>query len=216
MKQGFPYLRAGMCVGLLGGSFDPAHEGHVQISKTALRRFGLDRLWWVVSPGNPLKQHAPASMARRMQVANDLVSDPRILISDIEARLGTRYTAQTLRALRHIYPGVHFVWLMGADNLAHFHHWKDWQEIMETVPIGVLARPGDRISARLSPAARRYRHAMLKAEQSQMLSSVRAPQWCFVNMPMINASSSEIRARGRWSGKGTAAPGTDRDSATED
>lgn len=198
MKQGIPYLSAGMRVGLLGGSFDPAHQGHLQITKAALQQFNLDQLWWLVSPGNPLKAHAPASMECRVRAAQLLVKDPRVVISDIEAQLGTRYTAETLRALRCAYPRVRFTWLMGADNLTHFHRWKDWKEIMETVPIGVLARPGDRISARLSPAARIYRQAMLKAGESQILCGRAAPAWCFVNVPMSNASSSEIRARGGW------------------
>ncbi len=167
MRQGLPYLRPGMTVGLLGGSFDPAHLGHVQISRAALQRFNLDQLWWLVSPGNPLKPRAPASMARRIAAAQGLMDHPRVRISDIEARLGTRYTAETLREMRRLYPGVRFTWLMGADNLAHFHLWKDWREILETVPVGVLARPGDRISARLSPAARIYRAQMLKDGQSQ-------------------------------------------------
>ncbi|MEP2716500.1 nicotinate-nucleotide adenylyltransferase [Pseudophaeobacter sp.] len=199
MRQEFPYLRAGMSVGLLGGSFDPAHLGHVQISRAALKRFNLDQLWWLVSPGNPLKTRAPASMARRIAAAQQVMDHPRVRISDIEVQLGTRYTAESLRELRRIYPGVRFTWLMGADNLAHFHHWKDWQQIIETVPVGVLARPGDRISARLSPAARIYRAQMVKDSQSQLLAQAEAPAWCFVNVPMISASSSAIRATGEWS-----------------
>lgn len=202
MKQGFPYLRPGMSVGLLGGSFDPAHLGHVQISRAALQRFNLDCLWWLVSPGNPLKSRAPASMARRVAAAQVMMDHPKVRISDIEARLGTRYTAETLRGLRRIYPGVRFTWLMGADNLAHFHRWKDWQQIIETVPVGVLARPGDRISARLSPAARRYRSRMVKDSHSQTLAQAQAPAWCFVNVPMIDQSSTEIRATGGWSALG--------------
>lgn len=199
MRQGLPYLRPGMTVGLLGGSFDPAHLGHVQISRAALQRFNLDQLWWLVSPGNPLKSRAPASMARRVAAAQRLMQHPRVRISDIEARLGTRYTAETLREMRRLYPGVRFTWLMGADNLAHFHLWKDWREILETVPVGVLARPGDRISARLSPAARIYRAQMLKDGQSQSLAQAPVPAWCFVNVPMVAASSTAIRASGDWS-----------------
>ena len=193
-----PYVAPGMTVGLLGGSFDPPHEGHVQISRAAMKRFGLDQLWWLVSPGNPLKDHAPASLARRMAAANARMQHPRVQISDIEARLGTRYTAQTLRHLRRLYPQVRFVWLMGADNLAHFHRWKDWRQILETVPVGILARPGERISARLSPAARLYAPNRLRAGQSQALARASAPAWCFINVPMNKASSSQIRAAGEW------------------
>jgi nicotinate-nucleotide adenylyltransferase len=198
MRHGFPFLRPGMTVGLLGGSFDPAHQGHVQISRAALTQFGLDRVWWLVSPGNPLKAHQPAPMAQRLTSARQIMRHPRIHISDAEARLGTRYTAQTLRHLRRRYPGVRFVWLMGADNLAQFHRWKDWRQILDTVPVGVLARPGDRISARLSPAARIYGQYRLKEAESQRLAHAQTPAWCFINVPMVAASSSAIRAQGDW------------------
>lgn len=188
-----------MSVGLLGGSFDPPHRGHVEISLAALKRFGLDRMLWLVTPGNPLKSRTPATLERRMQAAREMMRHPRIGISDIEARLGTRYTAETLRHLRARYPGVRFVWLMGADNLTHFHRWKDWREILETVPVGVLARPGDRISARLSPAARIYGQYRLKGSESHLLAHATTPAWCFLNVPMVKASSTEIRARGDWS-----------------
>ncbi|HEX9858992.1 MAG TPA: nicotinate-nucleotide adenylyltransferase, partial [Paracoccaceae bacterium] len=154
--QGWPVARRGMVIGLLGGSFDPAHEGHAHITREALRRFGLDRVWWLVSPGNPLKAKGPAPMAERMARARAVMVHPRVVVSDIEARLGTRYTAATLRALQARYPGVRFVWLMGADNLAQFHRWDRWEWIITHVPIGVLARPGAGVRARLSRAARVY------------------------------------------------------------
>ncbi|RAP59840.1 nicotinate-nucleotide adenylyltransferase, partial [Pseudomonas aeruginosa] len=131
--------------------------GHVHVSREALKRFGLDRVWWLVSPGNPLKREGPAPLERRMQAARALVTHPRIEVTDIEARIGTRYTAQTLARLFALYPGVRFVWLMGADSLADLHRWQDWQWIVENVPMGVLARPGQRISARSGKAARVYR-----------------------------------------------------------
>ena len=198
MKAGLPYLRPGMSVGLLGGSFDPPHSGHVHITHEALKRFGLDRVVWLVSPGNPLKQRGPAELNRRMQAARTIMQHPRASVSDFEARSGTRYTARTLKVLRQTCPGVRFVWLMGADNLAQFHRWKDWRQILDTVPVGVLARPGDRISARMSPAARLYSHARLSAQASHLLGQAQAPAWCFVNVPMMGASSSAIRARGDW------------------
>lgn len=198
MNNGLPYLRPGMSVGLLGGSFDPPHPGHVHITREALKRFGLDRVLWLVSPGNPLKARGPAELGRRMAAARDIMQHPRVHISDFEAHAGTRYTAQTLRLLRQQCPGVRFVWLMGADNLAQFHRWKDWQQIMDTVPVGVLARPGDRISARMSPAARLYAPARLSALASPLLGRAQAPAWCFVNVPMSGTSSSAIRARGGW------------------
>lgn len=124
---------------------------------------------------------------------------PRVEITDIEDRLGTRYTAQTLAHLRRLYPRVRFVWLMGADNMAQFHQWQDWGQIIETVPIGVLARPGQRISARMSRAAAVYAPYRIPGRFGQLLARSRAPAWCFVNVPMNDASSTAIRARGGWS-----------------
>ena len=194
----FPVARAGQRVGLLGGSFDPAHAGHVHITKAALKRFGLDRVWWLVSPGNPLKSRGPAPLAERMQAAQAMMRYPRVSVTDIEAHLGTRYTAETIFALRRRYPGVRFVWLMGADNLTQFHHWQNWRWIMETVPIGVVARPGNRISARLSKAARVYASARIPKRGAHRLGSQTAPAWAFVNVPMSDQSSTAIRARGEW------------------
>lgn len=187
-----------MVVGLLGGSFDPAHAGHVHITREALRRFGLDRVWWLVSPGNPLKSRGPAPLDLRMAAARQAMQHPRVVVTDIEAQLGTRITARTLDSMRAIYPGVRFVWLMGADNLAQLHRWKDWRRIMHSVPVGVLARPGDRISARLSPAAHLFRHYRLSGRAARQLARAEPPAWCFVNVPMIDLSSSALRARGDW------------------
>lgn len=195
MRHAVPHARAGQIIGLLGGSFDPPHAGHLHISREALKRFGLDRLWWLVSPGNPLKDHGPAPLPDRLAAARALVDHPRIAITDFEARAGTRHTAQTLDALRRAAPELRFVWLMGADNLAQFHRWQDWHRIIESVPVGVLARPGQRISARMSPAARIYRDARLPAHASHLLGRVPAPAWCFVNVPMVDISSSALRAK---------------------
>ena len=187
-----------MVIGLLGGSFDPAHEGHAHITREALKRFGLDRVWWLVSPGNPLKARGPAEIGRRIARAKAVMQHPRVTVTDIEAQLGTRYTAQTLRRLKQLYPGVRFVWLMGADNLVQFSQWQDWQWIMANVPVGVLARPGQRISARGSKAAQVFRHARLPLEACRKLGHAQPPRWCFLNVPMMDHSSSEIRRRGDW------------------
>ncbi len=194
----FPVAKAGQVIGLLGGSFDPPHAGHVHITKAALKRFGLDHVWWLVSPGNPLKFAGPAPLPQRMQASGAMMRHPRVTVTDIERQLGTRYTAQTLSALFRRYPGVRFVWLMGADNLAQFHKWQDWRWIMDHVPVGVLARPGDRISARLSKAARIYRAAKLPKQAAHRLGRAGPPAWAFVNLPMSDQSSSAIRARGEW------------------
>ena len=197
-RHAFPLARPGQTIGLLGGSFDPAHDGHVHITREAMKRFGLSRVWWLVSPGNPLKTRGPAPLEQRMARARRVMQDPRVTVTDIEARLGTRYTAQTLAGLIACYPGVRFVWLMGADNLAQLHHWQDWEWIMENVPVGVLARPGDRISARMSRAARLYARYRIAGRASQMLARADAPAWCFVNVALSGQSSSAIRAAGGW------------------
>ena len=198
MRYGFPPARAGLRVGLFGGSFDPPHPGHLHVTREALKRFRLDRVWWLVSPGNPLKPQGPAPLARRMAAARALVDHPRVLVTDVEARLGTRFTAATIDRLRALYPGVRFVWLMGADNLADFHRWQRWDWILRTVPVGVLARPGQRISARRSRAAQAFCAYRLPAAAASRLAVSDPPAWCFVNVPMRSDSSSAIRARGQW------------------
>ncbi len=198
MRAGEPTARAGQVIGLLGGSFDPAHEGHVHITREALKRFGLDQVWWLVTPGNPLKSEGPAPLSDRVARARKIMHHPRVRVTDIEARLGTRYTAETIAALTRRYPGARFVWLMGADNLAQLHHWQDWRAIVRSVPIGVLARPGDRISARMSRAARLYRAARLSGRAASLLGRAQAPAWSFVNVPMVPHSSTAIRAQGGW------------------
>lgn len=197
--QGEPIAQAGMTVGLLGGSFDPAHRGHVHITRAALARLGLDRVWWLVSPGNPLKLHGPAPMAQRLARARAMMGHPRVDITDIERHLGTRYTAETIERLMARYPGVRFVWLMGADNLAQFHKWQRWDWIMRTVPVAVLARPGHR-HARMAKAARVFDAARIPAEKARTLARRKAPAWAFLDLPMIDISSSAIRARGDWTG----------------
>jgi nicotinate-nucleotide adenylyltransferase len=185
-------------VGLLGGSFDPAHEGHAHITREALKRFGLDEVWWLVSPGNPLKDKGPADLNKRVAHARKVADHPRVKVTDLEARINTRHTARTLARLKRMYPGVQFVWLMGADNLVQFSQWQNWQKIMHMVPVGVLARPGQRISARSSKAARVFRHRRLSRSASALLGREHPPKWCFLNVPMVDQSSSKIRARGDW------------------
>ncbi|WP_294931775.1 nicotinate-nucleotide adenylyltransferase [uncultured Paracoccus sp.] len=195
--QGFPIAVAGMRIGLLGGSFDPAHEGHVHITRMALRRFGLDRVWWLVSPGNPLKAQGPAPLAQRLAEARRLIRDPRVTVTGIEAALGTRMTADTIAALQRAYPGVRFVWLMGADNMAQFDRWERWREIAARVPIGVMARPGWRMPARLSRAARILAAHRLPESAAPGLAMARPPAWVVVNVPLNALSSTEIRQGGR-------------------
>jgi nicotinate-nucleotide adenylyltransferase len=198
MRHEFPLALSGQVIGLLGGSFDPPHAGHVHLTLEALRRFGLSHVWWLVSPGNPLKPKGPAPMERRLAAARRLMQHPRVTVTDIEAGLGTRYTADTLAALRRIYPQARFVWLMGADNLANFHHWESWREIMHTVPIAVVARPGARLRALSSVAARSYPDARLPERDAALLGQMSAPAWCFLTIPMQDISSTHLRAQGAW------------------
>ncbi|ETX15989.1 nicotinic acid mononucleotide adenylyltransferase [Roseivivax halodurans JCM 10272] len=191
-------LPRGARVGLLGGSFNPAHEGHAHITREALKRFGLDRVVWLVSPGNPLKARGPAPLEERMAAARRVMRHPRVIVSDAETRLGTRHTAQTLERLRGLHPSVRFVWLMGADNLRQLHRWENWRSIMDQVPVGVLARPGDRMSAQTSVASRVYTSARIGQAASHLLPLIASPAWCFLNVPMMDVSSSAIRATGGW------------------
>ncbi len=194
MALGFPVALPGMKIGLLGGSFDPAHSGHVHISEMALRRFGLDRVWWLVSPGNPLKPRGPAPLAARIARGRRILDDPRIIVTGIEAELGTRMTADTIVALQKHYPAVRFVWLMGADNMVQFDKWDRWEEIAARVPIGVIARPGWRMPARSSRTARILARARVPEEAARELPVMKPPAWCMVNVPLNGLSSSAIRA----------------------
>jgi len=196
MRQGFPIATKGMVVGLLGGSFDPAHEGHVHITREALKRMGLDQVWWLVTPGNPLKARQPAPLVDRLARARAVMRHPKVKITALEAAFGSRATADTIDRLQAVYPGVTFVWLMGADNLVQFHRWGRWRDILRSVAVGVLARPGSGVAARLSVAARAFRvHRISRGEN---LRGRAPPVWCFVNLPLNAASSSEIRAKGGW------------------
>ena len=198
MLPGGPEAIAGQRIGLLGGSFDPPHAGHVHITRWALRAFGLDAVWWLISPGNPLKPDAPAELARRMAAARAIMRHPRVRVTDLERQLGTRYTAATLAALRGRYPGVRFVWLMGSDNLASFHHWDRWETILGTVPVGVLGRPGQQLRAGLSPAARRFARWRVPQAAARSLPLRQPPAWCLVSGPMLDLSSTGLRALGVW------------------
>ena len=186
-------LKAGMRVGLFGGSFDPAHEGHAHVAETALKRLGLDRVIWLVSPGNPLKPRAPAQLARRMASAGAMARGPRMVVSDAESRLGVRYTIDTVRALKARYPGVAFVWIMGADSLKDLHRWRGWTQLMAEIPMAIVARPGSAIMSRLAPAARRYAHARLPSGGARRLPGSSPPAWTFLRAPWNFASSTALR-----------------------
>lgn len=185
-----------MRVGLFGGSFNPAHEGHRHVAETALQRLNLDRVIWLVSPQNPLKSAAElAPLAERTAGARALSRDPRMIVSDAETRMGTRFTVDTVRGLKDRFPKVKFVWLMGSDCLAGFHRWRGWTDIADLVPMAVIARPGSVTRSRTSPAARRLQDARVSSRSAPRLADLPAPAWVFLRAPLSAASSTEIRRR---------------------
>jgi nicotinate-nucleotide adenylyltransferase len=187
-----------MRVGLYGGSFNPPHTGHAHVAETALRRLGLDRVIWLVSPQNPLKaDQPPAGLSERMAGVRRLARGPAMIVSDLEARIGSRYTADTLRVLKARFPRVRFVWLMGADNLAGFHRWQSWTWIARTVPMAVVARPGFQLSGALAPASRRFAHARKPASAAGRLALMRPPAWVYLSAPLNYESSTALRDRGQ-------------------
>lgn len=191
------HLGPGMKVGLFGGSFNPAHDGHAHVAETAMRRLDLDRVVWLVSPQNPLKSsHEMAPLEERMASAREAARmvGPRMIVSDVETRMGTQWTVDTLRALVARHPGVRFVWLMGSDNLAGFHRWRGWTDIMRLMPMAVIARPGSLLDSRSAPAAVRFARARIPSAQAGLLASLEAPAWTYITAPLNPRSSTAIRA----------------------
>ena len=170
----YPAVIPGHRIGILGGSFDPPHSGHVLVTLWALKCFGLDRVWWLVSPGNPLKTERPIPIEKRMDAACRIMRHPRVEISNFEEQVGTRYSYQTVARLKRRFPKANFVWLMGADSMSQLHNWKKWNSFVKDVPIGVFARPGQNIPARFSVAAVRYMRFKLPQERSRALPCRRA------------------------------------------
>ncbi len=180
-------------IGLFGGSFNPAHEGHRQVAVYAMKRLQLDWVWWLVSPQNPLKSKT-GDYTKRLSFTRRLAKHPRFVVTDLEKQIGTTYTAQTIAELKSL-SKARFVWIMGADSLANLHHWHDWAEIVRTMPFAVLARPGYSIKALDSKAALRFRDRRITGEQLTSLATKPAPHWAFISMPLRKESSTAIRAR---------------------
>jgi len=192
-----PLAFPGERIGLMGGTFNPPHLGHLVCAQTALRRLQLDRLWWMVTPGNPLKEnnHLPP-LEERIAASRALTSDPRIVVTGLEAGIETAYTYETLCFLKRRLPGVRFVWVMGADNLAGFHRWQHWRQIANLVPIAVVDRPGSRHAALASPAARTFARSRLPESQATLIPTTRPPAWTFLTTRLSGESSTALRSNG--------------------
>lgn len=184
----------GLRVGLFGGSFNPPHDGHRLASLIALKRLQLDRVWWIVTPGNPLKDNrALPPQAERMAAARALARHPRIDITGFEAQIDTRFTYDTIVYLQRRCPDVHFVWIMGADNLNGFHRWQRWRDIAERVPIAIIDRPGSTLRAARSRAATVLARHRLAEERAGLLACAPLPAWVFLHGPRSSLSSTQIR-----------------------
>jgi nicotinate-nucleotide adenylyltransferase len=183
-------------IGILGGSFNPAHPGHLDISTAAIHRLDLDEVWWLVSPQNPMKRSdGMAPFGERLAGARRVARDGRIKVTDLEKRLGTHYTAESLRAILQRFPDCRFVWLMGADNLAQIAQWRDWQQIFHLLPIAVFARPTYCFLALAAKAARRFARHRLKESAGRRLATAVPPAWLFVHGRLNPISATEIRQR---------------------
>lgn len=188
-------IHPGMKIGLLGGSFNPAHEGHVHVSEVALKRLGLDFVWWLVTPQNPLK--APtgmATLARRVEEAKCVAKNPRIVVMDIEHDFRTHYSFDTLCALRRRFPMVKFVWLMGSDNLNIFRRWHRWADLVGRVPIAVIQRPGTVLAALNAKAIQRFGQVHLE----RGLADAEPPAIAILDGKRNAQSATAIRASNRW------------------
>ncbi|MGD1887932.1 MAG: nicotinate-nucleotide adenylyltransferase [Cohaesibacteraceae bacterium] len=191
-----PAVGVGQSVGLYGGSFDPVHDGHILVAEQGLKAVKLDWIWWLVTPGNPLKAHDPShGREARMAAVDKVAGNPRAHILDVEQHLGVRYTADTVSILQTMRPDVRFVWLMGADNLAGFHNWNEWKSIVARVPIAVIDRPGSRHAALSSKVAQRFEKQRLDSVDAALLPGAKPPIWSFVRGPLSSSSSTLLRAK---------------------
>ncbi len=189
-----PHVERGMAVGIFGGSFNPPHAGHALVAEISLRRLRLDQLWWLVTPGNPLKDVKElAPLARRLAQSEAITPDPRIKVTAFEAAHRIRYTADTLELATRRNPGVNFVWIMGADSLAGFHRWQRWRDIMAIMPIAVIDRPGATLSFLSSVTAKAFSRARIDEDQAARLARTPAPAWTFIHGPRSSLSSTALR-----------------------
>lgn len=189
-----PHAEKGMRIGLFGGSFNPPHAGHSLVAEIALRRLELDQLWWIVTPGNPLKSKRElAPLAERIRLSETVAEDPRIKVTAFEASHSLRYTADTLALVKRRNPGINFVWIMGADNLREFHRWQRWRQIATTFPIAVIDRPGSTLSFLSSLLAKTFDYARVDETDAPRLARMKAPAWTFIHGPRSSLSSTALR-----------------------
>jgi nicotinate-nucleotide adenylyltransferase len=198
VSVGLPSHPQGSRIGLFGGSFNPPHEAHRAASLLALKKLKLDRVWWLVSPGNPLKDtRALPPIERRIAAAEKLADDVRIAVTGIEAKAGTRYTDDTIAYLMRHCPGVKFVWLMGADNLVQFHRWRNWRRIAAGLPVAVIDRPPAGLRALAGPAAQFFAKHRLPEHHAERLPDLRPPAFVFLHGLKSDLSSTELRNRNK-------------------
>ena len=196
-----PHAVRGMAVGLFGGSFNPPHAGHALVAEIALRALRLDQFWWIVTPGNPLKDSRELlPLAERVRLSEAFATDPRIRVTAFEAAHHIRYTADTLELVARRNPGVDFVWIMGADSLRDFHRWQRWRRIARTFPIAVIDRPCSTLSFLSSAMAKTVGHARVDEKDAPLLARMRAPAWTFIHGPRSSLSSTALRAAGTRAG----------------
>jgi nicotinate-nucleotide adenylyltransferase len=193
----------GMKIGLFGGSFNPPHAAHRAASLFAMKRLGLDRVWWLVSPGNPLKDTTDLPpLAGRIEAARQLANHPRIDVTGVEEQLGSRYTVDTIEALRRRCPGVRFVWIMGADNLPAFHRWRGWRRIADLVPLAVIDRGGTELGASGARGARALARFQIPEAEARRLPTRKPPAWVFLRGLKLSQSSTALRTRQAGTGGG--------------
>jgi nicotinate-nucleotide adenylyltransferase len=193
-----PLCLPGQRIGIMGGSFNPPHDGHRIAAETAMKRLGLDQVWWLITPGNPLKEKDElSSLAGRIELVRPFARGPRMKVTGFEQELGTAYTAATLAFLKRRFPGVRFVWIMGADNMATFHRWQHWQEIAGSMPIVVVDRPGWRLLGLSSRAASALSRSRWPEARARALTGRRPPAWTLLTIRLCGLSSTALRAANR-------------------
>jgi nicotinate-nucleotide adenylyltransferase len=189
-----PPTSPGMKIGLFGGTFNPPHEAHRAASMLAMKKLGLDRVWWLVTPGNPLKENSKLpTLARRIEAARKVAASPRIDVTGIEAELGTQFTFDTVKRLRQRRPGVDFVFIVGADNLAHLHRWERWSDLLHKIPLAVVDRPEFELSSLAAPAAVAFGRFRVTESKARSIPRLAPPAWVFLRGLKSELSSTALR-----------------------